>query len=272
MEEAGIACRARLLSPSGLGLRNRIFALFAAYFDKSSDAARGITSVAGYVASLDEWQAVERRWNSAITYWSRLEGFRDLGGFHMSVLERSIGKENAELCVKYFSQILLQSRLQGIGAAILNDDWERSDWGDNKTIKLGSTYEQCLDLALDVLARHVNEAYPGKSIDVVCCRDARAHYIEQAFNRKAQQFSLFGTLTTGTGANITLLQCADLGAGTLRLKWREIAEGRIGTEDIPWGDLPSGHGMPAKTAFWSLRQGAVLARLLEIHGRKRRRP
>jgi hypothetical protein len=92
-----------------------MFALLTAYFDKSRDQpSLCITSVAGYVASFDEWRAVEERWAEGVEYWSKLEGFRKLGGFHMAQLERSIGKQNAELCVKYFSNLIRSSKLQAI--------------------------------------------------------------------------------------------------------------------------------------------------------------
>jgi hypothetical protein len=168
---SGIGRLARVLSPSGRGLRDRVCALLAAYLDKSSDHPQGITSIAGYVATLDEWQNVERVWDCGVRFWSRLEGFRALGGFHMADLQNAIGIENAQLCIKYFTNIVTNADLHAIGAAILDADWHNPDWRHDVTPRRGSVYEQCLDLALRVLGEHVSSAFPSQQIDVVFCRD-----------------------------------------------------------------------------------------------------
>jgi hypothetical protein len=69
----GIGRLIRLLSPSGYGVRDRVFALLAAYFDKSGGHLKGVTSVAGYVASLDEWESVEKAWRRGVSYWNKLD-------------------------------------------------------------------------------------------------------------------------------------------------------------------------------------------------------
>lgn len=243
--------------------------MLAAYFDKSSDHPPGITSVAGYVGTLDEWESVESQWECGIKYWKMLAGFERLGGFHMADLKDSIGKRNADLCVRYFTNIIQASSIRAVGAVVFDVDWHRQGWGIDNTPKLSSVYEQCLDLALDVLGDCLKKHYSGKNINVVFCRDAKQQRIEDIFYQKQAQYSAFKVHAVGTGHDIMLLQCADLGAGCLRHSWRNIEAKDASVENLPWGQLPTGKGTRQSTAIWSLNQAEKLTRALGIVEKQR---
>jgi hypothetical protein len=187
----------------------------------------------------------------------------------MTDLPKAIGNDNAQLCIKYFANIIMSSNLQAKGAGLINSHWHELDWRGDTTPRLGSVYEQCLDLALRVLGNYVSERFPSKQVDVVFCRDDKHQCIETAFNRRKKIFPMFGTQTIGTGKDIMLLQCADLGSGCLRQRWSAIAKGRLSElENLPWDDLLCGKGTSASTAFWSLTQGEMIRRELAILDRK----
>jgi hypothetical protein len=254
MTHVDVAMLARTICPRG---GRGGLAVLAAYFDKSSDPV-GITSVAGYVAAVDEWQRVEDSWLNAIHCWKKLEGFRRLGRFHMKDLRYAIGIDNAALCIKYFSNIITTSHLYAIGAALRNEHWDYNDWGEDTTVRLGSKYEQCLNMAFDVLKSVMADHFPSERVSIICCLDAPEANIIGLFNtRKTSDCPNFLTITCGTSRELIPLQCCDLGAGVLRENWRILWRSKKWRE--PWGSLPTGKdGM--RTAFWSLAQGEIMGR------------
>jgi hypothetical protein len=231
--------------------------LLSAYFDKSADEPIGITSVAEYVATLEEWCQVEAEWKKALTKWS-------LDQFHFSGIEWKIGKENASSCRKYFEDIIVNSSLNAIGAALLNEHWHRDDWGRDKTPKLSTPYAQCLDMALQLLGEHTQKHFPGESVTVFCNKDdASDSCIWKTYNGNSPRYNQFIALTIGSDKNFIPLQCADLGAWKLRKSWLDIDVGKA--EDLPWGGMPQGQeGRGMRTSFWSLRPGTLLLRAISI--------
>jgi hypothetical protein len=105
--------------------------LLKAYFDGSwNGKPPGITSVAGYVASLAEWERVETEWQRGLDEWS-------MDRFHLSGLRNIIGagEEMAASCIQSFTRIIESSQLCAIGAALLDVDWEEDDWGHDHTVR-----------------------------------------------------------------------------------------------------------------------------------------
>lgn len=230
--------------------------MLGAYFDASCTDPVGITSVAGYVAPLDEWSVVQSKWAAALEYWG-------LDVFRVSKLERNLGSANAKLCTKYFSRIIEESKLDAIGAALIDSDWRQSDWGKDKTTKLEIPYQQCLDLALKCLGNHTNQHFKGHDVAVFSDADAPEKCIESVFHNRAVAYPQFSALTVGRCDKILPLQCADLATGLLRKSWLDIAKN---ASRLPWGTMPRGRRISA--SFWSLRQGATLARALKLKNRE----
>jgi hypothetical protein len=136
----------------------RVLALLSAYIDASlANQPPRVTVVAGYVAPQDEWVRIEAEWQKGLDEWG-------LKYFHLAELPHQIGAERAELCERYFAGIIERSRLSAVSAALLNVDWENSDWGRDETARLSTPYEQCLDFALKVVGEFTNEVFPSEPV------------------------------------------------------------------------------------------------------------
>lgn len=251
MKHVPIADLARAIAPWEGG---RIIAVLYVYLDASNTEISGprISSVAGYLAPLDDWQAVEAEWDKALVDWK-------LKRFHLSHLVRDVGRERAQACLGYFRRIIESSDLMAIGSAVFNDDWWRQDWGEDTTVRLDSPYEQCLDLVLKAIGNATGKEFQGEKVAIVCDLDAPENIIFGAFCRRRKDYPQFTTATIGSSYDVIPLQCADLGAGLLRKSWLEIVCDK--DSDLPFGALPKGRRRGA-TSVWSLRQGAVIRRTI----------
>jgi len=90
-------------------LGNSLIAVLTAYFDASkTEVSLGVTSIVGYVAPLPEWERVEAEWLRAEKDWK-------LDRFHLTDLPRLIGHEKTPQCIGYFSEIIRNSKLVGLG-------------------------------------------------------------------------------------------------------------------------------------------------------------
>jgi hypothetical protein len=238
--------------------------LLKAYFDGSwNGKPPGITSVAGYVASLAEWERVETEWQRWLDEWS-------MDRFHLSGLRNIIGagEEMAASCIQSFTRIIESSQLCAIGAALLDVDWEEDDWGHDPTVRLASKYEQCLDSALSNLGKHAKEHFPSQQVAVICCGDASERKIKRVFARRQKQYPQLDEVRVNKGERCRALEIADLGVGLLRQSWSKIASDE--TEELPWGAMPGGKGTRGRNSVWSLRQGAIIVRAVERTVRKRK--
>ena len=102
--------------------------------------------------------------------------------------------------------------------------------------------------------------FPSEPVAIICCLDTAKDKIVTLFDRrKERDFPHFLTITYGTGKELRPLQCADLGAGTLRRSWVAIAKGDPAAQDIPWEKCQRGLELRS-AAVLVLRQGAVIAR------------
>jgi hypothetical protein len=245
------------------GPGERIIALLKACFDGSwSGKPPGITSVAGYVAPLAEWEKVEAEWRRGLADWG-------IPRFRASGLDKRMSRDKAELCTLSFERIIENSQLHAIGAALLDTDWHQPDWGEHSIPKLSSPYEQCLDLAFKVLGTYTRDVFASERVAVFCCMDTAERKIEEVFARKKQEYSNLLNVTIGSGKDIMPLQCADLAASRLRQSWRAIASDEA--PNLSWGVMPRGKGTRGRHSFLSLRQAGVLFRALEIEWKKRQR-
>lgn len=120
MKPVSIGELGRLFNPAP---GRKVLALLCTYLDASLNGKPpGIASVAGYVAPLAEWERIEAEWQDGLKLWS-------INPFRLSGLHRKIGLENAKDCTRFFTRIIEDSQLNAVGAAILDVDWHRPDWG-----------------------------------------------------------------------------------------------------------------------------------------------
>jgi Protein of unknown function (DUF3800) len=251
-----------LMRAAGSASGKRVLVVLRACIDASwGDQPPGVTVVAGYVAHLDEAERVEKEWIEGLQYWH-------IPYFHLSELSRMVA--HPDLCELFFSNIIKQSRLAPVGSALLNIDWENPDWGGDITIRRSTPYEQCLDFAFRVIGDYIKERHPGERVSILCCLDSSENVIVDAFKRRKQHYGQFDDIVIKSSKEQPFMQCADLGAGLLRRSWRAIIRGDPDAQDLPWGAMPKGHGVQGRNSFWSLRQGAMLARALKIYEERER--
>lgn len=234
---------------------HRPIAMLYAYFDASNTKQAGslrIGSIAGYVAPLEEWARVEQEWVEALDLWG-------LETFHYAELPSTIGigHGKAENCAGYFANIIKRSSVHAIGAALDEDDWHEPAWGSIKTKRYKTPYEQMLSMALQVLAKHVRQEFPGERVQVYCDRDASEEAIVAVFEEaKIASPQQLATVAVGDRHKYRLLQCADLAAGMQRKSWLRFFSP---DSDAYWGDFPRPKNGRARFAFWSLKPGIVIA-------------
>jgi len=223
------------------GPKDGILAVLRACVDASwSDQPPRVMAAAGYVATLDEWKIVEDAWDAALQYWN-------IPYFHLCELRNMVG--DPDLCELCFTNIITDSQIAPIGAALFTSDWNRPDWGDDRTVRLSSPYEQCLDLTFKVIGEYTNATYPGRKVAILCCLDSTEDIIFSAFRRSAKRYQQFDDIAIKSSKTQTAMQCADLGAGVLRRGWRAIAAADPAAEDLPWAEIPKGNGVKGRTAF-----------------------
>jgi hypothetical protein len=120
MRSIAISDLARALNPAP---GRRVLAVLYAYVDASYNMpTKGVTSVAGYVAPVDEWSGVEERWTDGLHKWG-------IKSFHFSGLSNDVGKDDVPACEMYFAEIIHASNIHGIGVALVNEDWTQKDLG-----------------------------------------------------------------------------------------------------------------------------------------------
>jgi hypothetical protein len=137
-----------------------------AYFDASFSAGTsGVTSIGGYVGRAEEWAEVEREWKEGLSLWG-------LDEFHLAPLlsgNTAIGRVDAELCALYFAKIIGRSKLHGIGAALRQEDWAKTETDRDR---FPTIYHRCLDMLLGVLSEHMRLEFPKDAVAIVMDVDA----------------------------------------------------------------------------------------------------
>ena len=205
-----IADLAEVICPPGS--KWRVMALLRAYCDASfTDANRspGWTAVAGYVGTDAAWAGVEKQWAEYKDLWK-------LSEFSVSNIlagKTSVGRENAELCVRSFGKIIGNSSLEGVSAAINDADWECT----YKSDRFPTKYHSCLSLLFHVIDEFVRLEFRGDDVAVVLDTDgAPGDALDALCKEWRRESKVIASITFGRRACYPLLECADLCAGTER--------------------------------------------------------
>lgn len=235
--------------------------------DASQGPATGVSVVAGYIGSLDAWEALDNKWRIALNEW-RLEQFR------LSSLPYLLGRDTATLCEAYFTNIIKSSELHAVGAVVFNEDWQNPNWGTQTSPRVNTVYKQCLNMALDTIADEALEHYPTQDVATLLCPDENEQYIEKAFMQKSKTYSKvvsLSSLSIGRSGKFLPLQAADLGAGVLRRNWSDIAQHKTADDSalFAMNAMPKGDGMRSRITIWSLRQGEIISRAWQAANRRR---
>ena len=221
-----------------------------AYIDASGKGDIGITSVAGYLASTDQWAIVVDRWAGVL----KSHGLYAFHGRNIPVTDRLI---------KDLRSVIEFGQLSAVGAALVDDHWKQSDWGEIQTERRRNPYEQCLALALEAMSRFVRDEFASSQVKIFCCPDTREKRIKQVFDEVRQEHSNLVEIFVGNSEKYKQIELADFGARQLRESWLKIGHEK---STDPWGAMPSGKGCRQSQSFWSLKPEAILFRSLALTG------
>lgn len=237
-----------------LGIRNGVIAVLRAALDASSCHPHWIYAVAGYVGTVEAWDAVLPEWDEGVSHWK-------IPRFHLCELADWLGHEKAHLCEKFFSNIIHRSELHSCGSAIFTADWFRPDWGEDRSPRFSSPYEQSLWFALDTLGTQCELEFPGQPVVVICDTDGPEQAMQSVFRKAQELHSCLDFIGHSSSFKHHELQCADLAAGSLRRSWATITTDDVC--DLPWGVIPQNRAQKGRTSVWSLRTGAILRRAFQ---------
>jgi hypothetical protein len=98
-------------------------ALLKAYFDASFtdvDKPTRITAIGGYIGPESAWEYVEQPWLANREMW----GLSEFSLAKISAGRTAVKQTDARLCVESLSKIIFEANLDGLSAAISDQDWE----------------------------------------------------------------------------------------------------------------------------------------------------
>ncbi len=192
-----------------------VVAVIRAAFDASMGSPAGITAVAGYVGSINEWTPVEER-------WCNLLALKGMDRFRLTEVFQRYRERDAIDCAMQFADIVYDSKLKSVFAYMLDTDWSKID----KNYEYSRIYPQrqhaCLDLLLTSLGDELDLEFKGMPNAVVFDNDYGnievAGRVYEAWKARTKH-SGFGIVAFTKGQlewDVVPLQCADLLAGSIR--------------------------------------------------------
>ena len=195
----------------------RLLVMLRAAFDASMDSPAGVTAVAGYIASVDKWDAVEEKWNNCLA-------INGLDRFRMTELFQERPYERALEIISDLSKVLeSESKDLRHATAHMND----VDWGD---LEKDSEYlhiyphrqHACLDMCLDSISSAIRSLKTDVPVTVVFDNDygntEMAARVYEAWRERTGHpgFAAISFIKGSHEWESVPLQCADLLAGLIR--------------------------------------------------------
>ena len=166
------------------------------------------------------------------------------------------------MCEGYFRRLLAQCELHTVGAAVFTAHWERPDWGHDQSPRFGTAYEQSLWFALNAVAKHCENHFPGRNVAILCDVDAPVASMNAIFAQVQEKHPCLDSLAISNSFKHKELQCADLASGYLRRSWVDISDNQNSRQ--PWGRLPKTKGKTS-SSVWSMAQAFFLVRAMRLH-------
>lgn len=213
------------------------------YFDASFTAGGGVSVLAGYIADIDTWAAIEEGWTKALDYWG-------IDDFHLCDLVRQFGHEKAGLMVLNFGRVLMDAPLHGFYVGINDADWDRAEKDEARH---PTRYHKCADLLFNLLTMRMANFHEGERVALVMDRDiSQTAAVEALHDEYKRTSSPFTGITFSNRRETVVLQCADLIAGLVRRDWEKFGFGETGAAR----DLLYALSTRANGTFWSLENQA----------------
>ena len=219
--------------PSGTPRSGRkLIAVLYAYLDASkTEIGKGMTVVAGYLASLEEWERLEAEWRGALEDWK-------IPRFHHTELNWLVGHEKHDMCLRYFENIIKGSELGAVGAVLQDENWDmRAEFAIPVPFHL-KKYSQCLQSVLEVISHSAS----GEDVAVICDCDDGKDAMQSIFLAAKEKHSNLATLTIGSMKSMLPLQAADLACAWLRHASLAISKshGKLDFSRIVTAFMPKG--------------------------------
>lgn len=248
---------ARVLHRDPVG--GRLMALLSGYFDAShtDHAPEKVSTVGGYVGTVDAWREVEGRWIENLGKWG-------LNDFHMSKIQAgrtSVRKDMSTACVDSFARILKEARLDGVCAGIRADQWKALDKSPEYAAQFPTPYHVCIDMLLKVINQSMMLERERDSIAIVLDRDIKPDGASDAILNKwrSSPSAHIASITFADSEKCRLLQCADLCAGHERKGWIEVESGAASFSYHFTRHSNRGHG-----SFWSHRTEEIARNAMNL--------
>lgn len=183
-----------------------VVAVLQGYFDASFTDGGGISTIAGYVGTTEQWQATEKSWIANLAYW-------EIDDFHLCDLVAKYGFGKTGLMVSTFAHIMRESGLRGFTAGLVDGDWEalEPDKANHPT-----RYHTCAAMLFRSLKIHVPLYYEGEALAVVMDEDVKPQSAVQGIFEGYREGGPLSDLTFSNRKSTVAIQCADLIAGISR--------------------------------------------------------
>jgi len=213
------------------------------------------------VGTDEMWAAVEKQWAENKKLWGLAE---------FSVAEiiagkvAGIGNTNAELCVGSFGKIIMESKLEGVSAAIKDADFDQA----YKSDRFPTKYHMCMSMLFHIIDEHVRLHFVGDQVAIVLDPDGNEDDAVRALcDEWKKEAPTIASIAFGRRSQYPAIECADLCAGSER--FAQNAGGRTQVfHDNKW--FSTAHAHNHRAIFWSFEDEKRVQQALDERERRRR--
>ena len=227
--------------------------LIRAALDSSKDEPRGTTVIAGHIATIEAWEAIEDDWNLQL-------GLSGVSKFRLSDITAGKSREEWVPIVKPFVDIFSRSSgFRTVSAMLRDKDWDTLDHTPEYKRMCPSREYACLDMNWGSIAHERKYTFGGEPIAIVLDRDwGDSEGIFRVYDnwRARTGEPKFTFVDKDKSWGCVPLQTADLLAGLTRRSPDQAAmlQGRLqahsGIDEVTSLALSMGDG--GHGAMWSL--------------------
>lgn len=210
--------------------------MLQAYFDESGTHGdqKGVTAIAGFVATEPVWSEVEGAWNKELAEWA------DSGvqTYHAKDCLWGYGEfEQIQQFLRHviiyrLSNILGGADVQAVHAAVGNGEWETATDGEAQFLaRYPKPYDFLFDNIVHDLRGWARNRTEGERIaPVFAVQDEyldRSRMVFDAYLRQKSWRDCLTSISFSTPEQIAALQCADHLAFWLRYEWERPSKEKI---------------------------------------------
>jgi hypothetical protein len=212
--------------------------LLRAYFDESGlHENAGVTGVAGFIGTADEWTNLENEWHSELRRFASDTG-RDIKGFHAYDCEN--GEDfwfgiDRSIRESYYRRLAFAvskyKGLRGVAIAVEIREWEKRASLQFKERYL-SPYQLCAEHCFRQVASYSRNRASGSDVALVFAKHPKySGHIREVFSYYMgnKLWANIKSLTFASPKDSYPLQCADMISYESYRYWEEIRKGHFST-------------------------------------------